>query len=135
MKSLGQDPSKAELEKMIMLSDADGSGDIDFAEFVTLVAHKMKDDDESLQERKLVDAFKVFDADGNGVIDKYEMRKIMYNLGEDMSVRVIGQLSSTGGEKRRSQAASGGAAFSIRRRSSQREGVFVKTTKSETSSG
>ena len=89
MKSLGQEPSPAELEKMVKLADADGSGDIDFAEFVTLVAHKMKDDDNSLKADRLADAFKVFDTDGNGVIDKHEMRRIMFNLGEHMTLEQV----------------------------------------------
>ena len=89
MKSLGQEPNEKELKKMVALADIDGSGDIDFAEFVVLIAHKMKDDDNELKEGKLVDAFKVFDADGNGVIDSHEMRRIMYNLGEEMSLRDV----------------------------------------------
>ena len=32
MKSLGQEPSPEELEKLIKLADGDGSGDIDFLE-------------------------------------------------------------------------------------------------------
>jgi Ca2+-binding EF-hand superfamily protein len=35
MKSLGQDPSPEELEKLIKLADGDGSGDIDFLEVRT----------------------------------------------------------------------------------------------------
>ena len=60
MKSLGQEPSEAELAKMVELADADGSGDIDFCEFVTLVAHKMRDEDSSLMQRRMKEAFSVF---------------------------------------------------------------------------
>lgn len=60
MKSLGQEPTAVELQKMVNLADADGSGDIDFIEFVTLIAHKMKDDDSSMKESRLKAAFKVF---------------------------------------------------------------------------
>ena len=60
MKSLGQEPTAVELQKMVDLADADGSGDIDFIEFVTLIAHKMKDDDSSMKESRLKAAFQVF---------------------------------------------------------------------------
>ena len=60
MNSLGQSPSPTELEKMVELADADHSGDIDFVEFVTLMAHKMQDDEECDEEERLKSAFKIF---------------------------------------------------------------------------
>ena len=47
---------------MINGVDADGNGTIDFPEFSSLMARKMKDTD---TEEELVEAFKVFDRDGN----------------------------------------------------------------------
>ena len=43
MASVGQVPSDDELKEMIRIADADGSGEVDFYEFVTLMAHKMAD--------------------------------------------------------------------------------------------
>merc|ERR1711979_117916 len=65
MKSLHHNPSEAELQDMINEVDADGSGTIDFPEFLTMMARKMKDTD---TEEELIEAFKVFDRDGNGFI-------------------------------------------------------------------
>ena len=45
--------------------DADGNGNIDFPEFLTMMARKMKDSD---SEEEILEAFKVFDTDGNGFI-------------------------------------------------------------------
>merc|ERR1712224_1128057 len=45
MRSLGQNPSESELQDMINEVDADGSGAIDFPEFLNLMAKKMKDTD------------------------------------------------------------------------------------------
>ena len=42
MRSLGQNPTEAELQDMINEVDADGNGTIDFPEFLALMARKMK---------------------------------------------------------------------------------------------
>lgn len=42
MRSLGQNPTEAELQDMITEVDADGNGTIDFPEFIQLMARKMK---------------------------------------------------------------------------------------------
>ena len=79
MRSLGQNPTEAELQDMINEVDADGNGTIDFPEFLSLMARKMKDTD---TEEELIEAFKVFDRDGNGFISAAELRHVMTNLGE-----------------------------------------------------
>ena len=38
MKSLGQKPTNAELETMVREIDADGNGEIDFPEFLTMMS-------------------------------------------------------------------------------------------------
>lgn len=45
MRSLGQNPSESELQDMINEVDADNNGTIDFPEFLTMMARKMKDTD------------------------------------------------------------------------------------------
>jgi calmodulin len=45
MRSLGQNPTEAELQDMINEVDADGSGAIDFPEFLTMMARKMNNTD------------------------------------------------------------------------------------------
>ncbi|XP_059453089.1 calmodulin-like [Corylus avellana] len=42
MRSLGQNPTEAELQDMINEVDADQNGTIDFSEFLNLMARKMK---------------------------------------------------------------------------------------------
>merc|ERR1712072_1510682 len=82
MRSLGQNPTAAELQDMINEVDADGNGSLDFPEFLSLMARKMKDTD---TEEELLEAFAVFDRDGNGFISPAELRHIMSNLGEKLS--------------------------------------------------
>jgi len=52
MRSLGQNPTEAELQDMINEVDADGNGNIDFPEFLTMMARKMKDTDSKKKLRK-----------------------------------------------------------------------------------
>jgi len=82
MRSLGQNPTEAELQDMVNEVDADQSGTIDFPEFLTMMARKMKDTD---SEEEIKEAFKVFDKDGNGFISAAELRHVMTNLGEKLS--------------------------------------------------
>jgi hypothetical protein len=78
MRSLGQNPTEAELQDMINELDADGNGTLDFPEFLTMMARKMRDTD---TEEEIKEAFKVFDKDGNGYISAAELRHVMTNLG------------------------------------------------------
>ncbi|KAG6753794.1 hypothetical protein POTOM_041793 [Populus tomentosa] len=82
MRSLGQNPTEAELQDMISEVDADQNGTIDFPEFLNLMARKMKDTD---SEEELREAFKVFDKDQNGFISAAELRHVMTNLGEKLT--------------------------------------------------
>lgn len=73
MRSLGQNPTEAELQDMVNEIDADGNGTIDFPEFLTMMARKMKDTD---SEEEIKEAFRVFDKDGNGFISAAELRHV-----------------------------------------------------------
>lgn len=42
MRQLGLNPSEDEIHEMIQEVDEDGNGEINFTEFLTIMAHKMK---------------------------------------------------------------------------------------------
>ena len=71
LQTLGQNPTKYELEEMIQSVDKNGNMEIDFSEFLQLMSEKMKDTD---TESELVESFKVFDRDGNGLIGQNELK-------------------------------------------------------------
>merc|ERR1711899_483336 len=47
MRSLGQNPTEAELQDMINEVDIDGSGSIEFAEFLVMMSKKIKENESS----------------------------------------------------------------------------------------
>ncbi|XP_024895030.1 calmodulin-like [Pteropus alecto] len=67
---------------MINEVDADGNSTVDFLEFQTMMARKMKDID---NEQEITEAFCVLDKDGNGDISAAGLHHVMTNLGEKLT--------------------------------------------------
>ena len=65
IRALGKNPTEAELQDIINEVDPNGDGTVDFPSFLTIMARKMKDQD---TEEDIIEAFRVFDKDGNGTI-------------------------------------------------------------------
>lgn len=61
MRMLGQNPTPEELQEMIDEVDEDGSGTVDFDEFLVMMVRCMKDDSKSKSEEELADIFRMFD--------------------------------------------------------------------------
>ncbi|CAK8679678.1 unnamed protein product [Clavelina lepadiformis] len=89
MRLLGQNTTEAELQDMINEVDADGSGTIDFPEFLTMMARKIKDTN---SEKEVREAFRVFDRDGNGYITAAQLRQFMTNLGEKLTDEEVDEI-------------------------------------------
>ena len=86
MRSLGQNPTDAELQDMINEIDADGNGTIDFREFLTMMVRKMKD---TKIEEELNAAFRMFDRNSDGKISPEELHRFMNEIGETVSPEEI----------------------------------------------
>lgn len=82
MRNLGHSPTEEALRVMVDEVDADGNGNIDFAEFLTLMARRMKAKD---SQAEILEAFKVFDKDNSGKISVKELREVMTSLGEKLT--------------------------------------------------
>ncbi len=63
--------------------DVNGDGEIDFNEFLEMMARRLGT--ESNQEEELRQAFRVFDKDGDGYITAVELKLVMKQLGEELS--------------------------------------------------
>eukprot|EP00767_Chilomastix_cuspidata_P004225 gnl/Chilomastix_cuspidata/436.p2 GENE.gnl/Chilomastix_cuspidata/436~~gnl/Chilomastix_cuspidata/436.p2 ORF type:complete len:150 (+),score=77.54 gnl/Chilomastix_cuspidata/436:276-725(+) len=89
MRSLGLNPTDAELVEYTNDIDKDGDGYIPFAEFLTLMQRKMKDVD---SEEEVIEAFKVFDKDGNGLVSAAELRHVLTTIGERLTDDEVAEL-------------------------------------------
>ncbi|CAL1135812.1 unnamed protein product [Cladocopium goreaui] len=76
-------------QDMINEVDCDGNGVIDFPEFLSMQARKMRDTD---GEEELMEAFRVFDVNGSGFISAADFRHVMTNLGECLSDQEIDEM-------------------------------------------
>merc|ERR1712167_448019 len=85
MRALGFEPKKEEIKKMISDIDKDGSGTIDFSEFLEMMTAKMSERD---SREEILKAFRLFDdelqemideadRDGDGEISEDEFLRIM----------------------------------------------------------
>jgi calmodulin len=107
MRSLGLNPSEAELRDMVDEVDVDQSGAIDFhgdwdhewtdrenatkhePEFLTMMSQKVEPSD---VEKELRQAFNVFDRDNSGTISAAELRNVLSSLGENLTDEQIDEM-------------------------------------------
>jgi len=92
MRSLGQNPTDAEVQDMINEVDVDGSGAIEFPEFCVMMVKKMQESD---TENEIREAYRVFDKERTGMIEASEMRLILSNLPEKLSDAEIDEMLTT----------------------------------------
>eukprot|EP00931_Biecheleriopsis_adriatica_P074658 TRINITY_DN4866_c0_g1_i4.p1 TRINITY_DN4866_c0_g1~~TRINITY_DN4866_c0_g1_i4.p1 ORF type:complete len:218 (+),score=38.50 TRINITY_DN4866_c0_g1_i4:49-702(+) len=90
---IGTAPSQKVLNELMQECDADGNGEIDLEEFTALLAKNMSKNDDYLLE-----AFKIFDRDDNGIISVAELKYVVQNLEfpppDDQLERMIHQVDA-----------------------------------------
>ncbi|XP_066288183.1 calmodulin-like [Branchiostoma lanceolatum] len=90
MRSLGQNPTEPELNAMInQVEIGAGKFKIDFPEFLDMMVEQMESHS---SEQEIAEAFRVFDKDGNGFISAEELRDIMKNLDDEMSLDDVDEM-------------------------------------------
>ena len=88
IRSLGQKPTEEELAEIIASADKDGNGEVDFPEFLQLMAKKMATGD---PDREIKDAWAVFSL-GEEFIPPHQLKRVMENLGEELDEDGVAKL-------------------------------------------
>ncbi|KAI5093210.1 troponin C, partial [Silurus meridionalis] len=96
MRMLGQNPTPEELQEMIDEVDEDGSGTVDFDEFLVMMVRCMKDDSKAKSEEELAELFRMFDRNRDGYIDIEELREMLKATGEMISEDDVEELMKDG---------------------------------------
>uniref|UniRef100_G3NJM6 Troponin C, skeletal muscle n=2 Tax=Gasterosteus aculeatus aculeatus TaxID=481459 RepID=G3NJM6_GASAC len=96
MRMLGQNPTREELDEIIEEVDEDGSGTIDFEEFLVMMVRLLKEDQAGKSEEELAECFRIFDKNGDGYIDREEFSVIIRSTGEPISEDEIDELMKDG---------------------------------------
>ncbi|XP_060186793.1 caltractin-like isoform X1 [Lycium barbarum] len=89
MRALGFEASEEEINRMIAEVDKDGSGAIDFDEFVHMMNAKFGERD---TKEELMKAFQIIDQDKNGKISFADIQRIADELGERFTDREIQEM-------------------------------------------
>ena len=82
MRSIGQNPTDEEVNAMIKEVDLNSDGKIELDEFITLMSRNSPD---TQTEDEVINAFRVFDKEGNGLIATAELKHIMMTIGDKMT--------------------------------------------------
>merc|ERR1711976_716908 len=87
LRSLGQNPTEAELQALMEEVDKDKSGTIEFDEFVDLMARTNKSKEQ--MEEEIKNAFLTFDADNSGYITREELVETLTTMGDPVDEETI----------------------------------------------
>lgn len=84
---MGEIAAEEEVDRIMKIADADGSGEIDYSEFVVATINKRK----LLTDEKLVSAFSLFDKDGSGSISANEIKEVL-GVGKNIDEKVWNEI-------------------------------------------
>ncbi|CAO1424651.1 unnamed protein product [Diamesa hyperborea] len=82
---LGHQLDDKMLAEIIREVDDDGSGELEFEEFVQLAARFMVEEDAEAMQQELKEAFRLYDKEGNGYITTAVLKEILRELDETLN--------------------------------------------------
>eukprot|EP01059_Diplonema_ambulator_P013689 TRINITY_DN24246_c0_g1_i2.p1 TRINITY_DN24246_c0_g1~~TRINITY_DN24246_c0_g1_i2.p1 ORF type:complete len:172 (+),score=65.65 TRINITY_DN24246_c0_g1_i2:47-517(+) len=94
MRALGQNPDDTELAALYGKADPMGTGSVAYTTFLNLAGGLIEN-----KEQEIVEAFRVFDRDGKGMISAVELRHAMCNLGEKFDDIEVDEMMREAGPK------------------------------------
>ena len=89
LRSLGFHMSEKEVDELYKEIDQSKNGYIDFEEFIEVIMTKMKD---PYSQSELIQAFKIFDANDDGLIDASELKQVCMKLGDKMKAADLDEI-------------------------------------------
>ena len=81
LKSININVSDEEIKEIIEELELEGNNEVNFENFVSIVNRREKDVD---SEEEVLKAFKLFDKEGNGLININELKNIMLSVGKNI---------------------------------------------------
>ncbi|MBN3305617.1 centrin-2 [Amia ocellicauda] len=82
MRALGFEPKKEEIKRMTTEIDKDGTGKINFSDFLAIMTQKMAEKD---SKEEILKAFRLFDDDETGKISFRNLKRVAKELGENLT--------------------------------------------------
>ena len=79
LKNIGRNPSEQEVKDMMSTVDQDSDGFLGFEEYVMIVGNQSRF--QISAEEELKEQFRMFDLNGDGVVTKDELKKVMAGMG------------------------------------------------------
>lgn len=89
LRALGQSPTEAEVQDIIAEVDVDGTGKLDFPEFLAMVAGRLRDTDIVTEVEA---AFDAFDKDGDGQVNAEDLHTRAAELGDKISMEDVREM-------------------------------------------
>ena len=81
--NMGDKLNKGEIQDMINEVDKEGNGSITFEGFKSLMDRKLRDED---IEEEIIETFKKFDQNNNGLIGPDDIFNLLHSFGEDITI-------------------------------------------------
>ncbi|XP_068200278.1 troponin C, isotype gamma-like [Palaemon carinicauda] len=85
LRMMGVKISEANLAEVIAETDEDGSGQLEFEEFVSLAAKFLIEEDEESLKAELKEAFRIYDKEGNGFITTDVLKEILQEIDNKLT--------------------------------------------------
>ncbi|KAG0467286.1 hypothetical protein HPP92_018866 [Vanilla planifolia] len=87
---VGEDLGDEEARSVVAMHDSDGDGLLCFDDFVRLMVGCDEGEEEEKEERRLREAFKVYEMEGEDCITPKSLRRTLGRLGENRSIEECG---------------------------------------------
>nr|P15159.1 RecName: Full=Troponin C [Tachypleus tridentatus]prf//1508214A troponin C [Tachypleus tridentatus] len=85
LRTLGQTFEEKDLKDLIAEIDQDGSGELEFEEFMALAARFLVEEDAEAMQEELREAFRLYDKQGQGFINVSDLRDILRALDDKLT--------------------------------------------------